>query len=115
MVFDSGHCAYGAGMVDVLPALKRFQSRVWYIHFKDCHPLASRARAEQWDYFQAMGHGVFCELGQRAVDFTAVLLGWTTSVTTATSWLSKMCYPEWAHQRKVQRVTRSICTAIENS
>ncbi|MDX1522722.1 MAG: xylose isomerase, partial [Anaerolineae bacterium] len=27
----------------------------------------------EWDYFQAVGHGVFCELGQGCIDFPAVL------------------------------------------
>jgi inosose dehydratase len=78
LVFDSGHYAYGAGHFDVLNGLERFKDRVWYMHFKDCHPqIARRARAEQWDYFQALRHGVFCELGKGAVDFPA-LLGWLT-------------------------------------
>jgi inosose dehydratase len=74
LVFDSGHYAYGAGNSDVLAGLARFHNRVWYIHLKDCHPeVARRARAERWDYFQALQHGVFCELGQGAVNFPAIL------------------------------------------
>jgi inosose dehydratase len=30
-------------------------------------------RKEQWDYFAALRHGVFCELGKGGVDFPAVL------------------------------------------
>ena len=76
LVFDSGHYAYGAGNCDAVGGLERFEERVWYIHLKDCQPeVASRARVEQWDYFQALRHGVFCELGQGGVDFPA-LLGW---------------------------------------
>jgi inosose dehydratase len=74
LVFDCGHYAYGAAASDVVKGLERFQERVWYIHFKDCHPeVAGRARAEHWDYFQALRHGVFCELGKGSVDFPAVL------------------------------------------
>jgi len=74
LVFDCGHYAYGAGDGDVMEGLERFQERVWYIHFKDCHPeVAGRARAEHWDYFQALRQGVFCELGNGSVDFPAVL------------------------------------------
>jgi inosose dehydratase len=74
LVFDTGHYAYGAGTCDSLEGLQRFGDRVWYIHFKDCHPdVARRARAEQWDYFQALRHGVFCELGKGCVDFPAIL------------------------------------------
>ncbi len=75
LVFDTGHYAYGAGgECDVAAALDRFQDRIWYMHFKDCDPeVARRARAEGWDYFQALRHGVFCELGKGCVDFPAVL------------------------------------------
>ena len=76
LVFDSGHYCYGAGAedCDVVAALDRFGDRVWYIHLKDCEPeVARRARAGQWDYFTALGHGVFCELGKGCVDFPALL------------------------------------------
>ena len=62
------------GNCNVLDALNRFAERVWYVHLKDCQPdVASRARQEQWDYFTALRHGVFCELGKGCVDFPAVL------------------------------------------
>jgi len=74
LVFDTGHYTYGAGSSDVVAALDRFGDRVWYIHLKDCEPeVARRARAEQWDYFTALRHGVFCELGKGSVDFPAFL------------------------------------------
>jgi inosose dehydratase len=77
LVLDSGHYCYGSGTcdVDIVAALKRFGDRVWYIHLKDCEPeIARRARAEHWDYFTALRHGVFCELGKGCVDFPALLL-----------------------------------------
>jgi inosose dehydratase len=74
LVFDTGHYAYGAGGGDVVRGLERYRARIWYIHFKDCQPeVAARARLGQWDYFQALRHGVFCELGKGCVDFPAVL------------------------------------------
>jgi inosose dehydratase len=74
LVFDTGHYAYGSGNGDVIAGLERFKDRVWYIHCKDCHPIvAACARVEQWDYFQALRHGVFCELGRGSVDFPALL------------------------------------------
>jgi len=52
------------------------------VHFKDCAPaVASLARANGWDYFTALRHGVFCELGRGSVDFPAVL-----------AWLKSKCY-----------------------
>jgi inosose dehydratase len=74
LVFDTGHYTYGAGQASVVEALERHGDRVWYVHFKDCDPaVAARARAEEWDYFTALRHGVFCELGKGSVDFPAVL------------------------------------------
>lgn len=72
LVLDMGHYKFGGG--DPLYALKKHQSRIWHIHFKDCHPeLAAKSRTEGWDYFQSVGSGVFCELGKGAVDFAAIV------------------------------------------
>jgi inosose dehydratase len=77
LVFDTGHYLYGSGGNDpelVQHGLDRFADRIWYMHFKDCHPgIATQARQENWYYFQAVRLGVFCELGQGCVDFAAVL------------------------------------------
>jgi inosose dehydratase len=78
LVFDTGHFVFGAGGCDgaaanAVDGLKRFADRIRYIHFKDCHPdVAAASRREGWDYFQSVGNGVFCELGQGCVDFPAV-------------------------------------------
>jgi inosose dehydratase len=88
LVFDTGHYVYGSGQNDgatVLDGLQRFGDRIWYMHFKDCQPqVAEEARANGWDYFEAVRHGVFCELGQGCVDFRAV-----------TAWLRARKYQGW--------------------
>lgn len=72
LCLDSGHAMYGGG--SPLELLTRYRPRIWHVHFKDCEPrVARRAREEQWDYQTALRHGVFCELGQGAVDFAALL------------------------------------------
>jgi inosose dehydratase len=74
LVFDTGHYVFGAGDRDVIKGLESFKDRIRYIHLKDCQAgVAERSRTDRWDYFQALGHGVFCELGQGCVDFPAVL------------------------------------------
>jgi inosose dehydratase len=74
LVFDTGHFTYGAGHARVIEALDRYADRLWYVHFKDCDlEIVKQARDEEWDYFMALRHGVFCELGKGAVDFPAVL------------------------------------------
>jgi len=77
LVFDSGHYLYGSGSIDgqiVEDGLKRFGDRIRHVHFKDCQPqIASQARTEGWDYFAAVRHGVFCELGLGSVPFATVV------------------------------------------
>jgi len=72
LCLDTGHYAYGGG--DPLEALKRFGRRVWHLHFKDCdEAVAARARAEGWDYLEAVRQGVFCDLGKGGIDFASLL------------------------------------------
>ena len=76
LVFDTGHYYHGTGQenCDLVAALNRFKDRIWYIHLKDIEPnIARLSRAEQWDYFTGMRHGVYCELGKGCVDFPALL------------------------------------------
>ncbi|MEO6923802.1 MAG: TIM barrel protein [Bryocella sp.] len=78
LVFDTGHFTYGAGEsgADMSAFLDRFADRICYVHCKDCSgEIASQARSKQWDYFEALRHGVFCELGKGVVDFP-LLLRW---------------------------------------
>ena len=88
LVFDTGHFIYGTGSNDAEALqrnLDRFSERIWYIHFKDCHPgVARRCREEGRDYFAAVRDGVFCELGRGCVDFPAVL-----------AWLKRNDYEGW--------------------
>lgn len=72
LVLDMGHYKFGGG--DPLAALIKHQSRIWHIHFKDCHAdIAEQSRQKGWDYFKSVGSGVFCELGKGAVDFPAIV------------------------------------------
>jgi inosose dehydratase len=88
LVFDMGHYLYGTGSNDatrVEDGLNRFGERIWHVHFKDCQPqVAQEARTSGWDYFTALRHGVFCELGQGRVPFGAVV-----------AWLRTRNYDGW--------------------
>lgn len=88
LVFDTGHYLFGAGGAadeTVQAGLDRFGERIWHLHFKDCQPqIAAQSRAEGWDYFESVRHGVFCELGQGAADFAA-----------AAAWLRARDYRGW--------------------
>jgi inosose dehydratase len=63
---------FGGG--DPLEPLRRYQDRIWHVHFKDFDPsVAAQVRTQNADYFNAVQSGIFCELGKGAVDFPAVV------------------------------------------
>ncbi|GHT72712.1 sugar phosphate isomerase/epimerase IoIE [Bacteroidia bacterium] len=72
LVLDMGHYMFGGG--DPLDALKKYNQRIWHVHFKDFDPkVAVKSRAEGLDYFNSLNAGIFCELGKGAVDFQAIV------------------------------------------
>lgn len=72
LCFDTGHYKFGGGK-DPVAFLEKHWNRVWHVHFKDFAPeVAEASAANRWDYFGAVKHGVFCELGKGSVDFKAV-------------------------------------------
>lgn len=72
LVLDMGHYMFGGG--DPLQALKKYNDRVWHVHFKDCSPeMAAVSRSEGLDYFRSVNAGIFCELGKGEVDFRVVV------------------------------------------
>jgi inosose dehydratase len=118
LVFDTGHYSYGAGGADcdVVAALERFGSRVWYIHCKDCQPeVARQARAEQWDYFTALRHGVFCELGKGCVDFPALLQWLAARRYDGYVLVEQDILPGMGSPRESARRNREYLRSIESS
>ncbi len=72
LCFDTGHYRFGGG--DPLDIFEMHTDRIWHVHFKDCQPqIATKSRRENWDYFQSVRNGVFCELGKGEVDFPAII------------------------------------------
>ena len=72
LCFDTGHYSYGGG--EALAGLRQHASRIWHVHFKDYDPaVGARAAAEGWGYLDAVRQGVFCPLGQGAVDWAGVV------------------------------------------
>ncbi len=65
---DTGHCLY-AGFEPVA-FYRRHAPRVSYIHFKDVDPkVKARVVEERIGFYDACAQGLFCNLGQGAVDF----------------------------------------------
>ncbi|MCC5907451.1 MAG: TIM barrel protein [Balneolaceae bacterium] len=72
LCFDTGHYAFGGG--NPVDGLKKFYNRIDHVHFKDWDQnIFSSVKENSWDYFEAVGNGIFCELGKGSIDFQAVL------------------------------------------
>jgi inosose dehydratase len=72
LVLDTGHSTYGGG--DPVALVEKHARRIWHVHFKDCDPrVADHARSDEVGYLTAVRRQLFCELGQGAVNFHAVL------------------------------------------
>lgn len=69
LCFDTGHYRFGGGG-DPLLAYRQFKDRIWHVHFKDCSPgVHEQSRRNEWNYFDSLKHGIFCELGKGDIDF----------------------------------------------
>ena len=72
LCLDTGHWHYAGG--DALACVKEYGARVRYLHLKDCDlKVRQKAIDQKLDYFEATRQGVFCELGQGAVDFPGII------------------------------------------
>jgi inosose dehydratase len=115
LVFDTGHYVFGSGQCDALEGLQRFKERVWYVHLKDCNPeVAQRSRAEHWDYFESLRHGVFCELGKGCVDFRAVLQWLATRKYDGYLLVEQDVLPGMGAPKESARRNREYLRSIEN-
>jgi inosose dehydratase len=72
LVFDCGHYHFGGG--NAIDGLRKYGKRVWHFHFKDYDlGVGKQVTGNGWNYFQALRHGVFCELGKGEVNFPSVM------------------------------------------
>lgn len=72
LCFDTGHYAYGGGEPN--EGLKIFSDRIEHVHFKDWDAsIFESVKKNEWNYFQSVGQGIFCELGKGSVDFRSVV------------------------------------------
>ena len=71
LCLDTGHYFYGGG--DPVKAVEKYGSRIWHVHLKDVRPdVLGSVRREGLNFLDAVRRGVFCELGEGAVDFPAL-------------------------------------------
>jgi inosose dehydratase len=72
LCLDTGHYFFGGG--DPVDAVRLYGARIKHLHLKDVkRAVLSRARAEKVGFLEAVRRGVFCELGEGAVDLKAVV------------------------------------------
>ena len=72
LCLDTGHYVYGGG--DPVDAVRTFDERVEYLHFKDVDPeRLGEARRSKLGFLDGVRAGVFCELGRGCVRFTDLL------------------------------------------
>ena len=103
LCLDTGHYRFGGGQP--LDGLRQHADRIWHVHFKDCHPgVAARSRKEGCDYFESVRAGIFCELGQGEVEFSAIkaeldILGYNGWIVVEQDVLPGMGMPKASAQR----------------
>jgi inosose dehydratase len=69
--FDTGHHSYAG--YDPVAFMRRHMDRISYMHFKDIDPkVKADVIAKRTGFYDACGQGIFCNLGQGDVDFSAV-------------------------------------------
>lgn len=70
LCLDSGHCLYGGG--DPVSEAEKYKSLLRYVHIKDINSsVLKEAREKKFNFDQAVGAGVFSQVGRGSVDFPA--------------------------------------------
>lgn len=72
LCLDTGHYVYGGG--DPVEVAQQHAGRIWHLHLKDIRTdVLDRVRMEGIGFLDAIGQGVFCELGTGSVDVLGVI------------------------------------------
>ncbi len=78
LCLDTGHFYYGGG--DPVEAAQRYGESIRHLHLKDVQkPVLEQVRQEGIGFLDAVRRGVFCELGQGAVNIREVIKGLTNN------------------------------------
>ncbi len=84
LCLDTGHYFFGGG--DPVEAVGLYGTRIRHLHLKDVkQPVLEKARRDSVGFLEAVRRGVFCELGEGAVDLKSVIQD-----------LRKVGYTDWA-------------------
>ena len=92
MCLDTGHLAYAG--IDPVQAIGQFAGRIDHVHFKDVNgAVLDQARAEGWDFWQAIAAGIFCPIGQGVIDFPGVVAALTDLGFSGTATIEQDRHP----------------------
>ena len=72
LCLDTGHYVFGGG--DPVDAVRSYGARIRHLHLKDVQlPVLEAARRDEVGFLEAVRRGVFCELGDGAVELNRVI------------------------------------------
>jgi inosose dehydratase len=72
LCLDTGHYSFGGG--NPVEAVRLYGDRIRHLHLKDVQlPVLEAARRDRVGFLEAVRRGVFCELGEGAVDLNTVI------------------------------------------
>ncbi len=72
LCLDTGHYFFGGG--DPLDAVRSYGARIRHLHLKDVQlPVLEAARRDGVGFLEAVRRGVFCELGEGAIDLKRII------------------------------------------
>jgi inosose dehydratase len=72
LCLDTGHYFFGGG--DPLDAVRSYGARISHLHLKDVQlPVLEAARRDGVGFLEAVRRGVFCELGEGAIDLKRII------------------------------------------
>src|SRR6185436_13434758 len=72
LCLDTGHYFFGGG--DPLDAVRSYVPRIRHLHLKDVQlPVLEAARRDGVGFLEAVRRGVFCELGEGAIDLKSII------------------------------------------
>ena len=72
LCLDTGHYFFGGG--DPLDAVQSYGERIRHLHLKDVQlPVLEAARRDGVGFLEAVRRGVFCELGEGAIDLKKII------------------------------------------
>ena len=106
LCLDTVHYYYGGG--DPVDAVRKYGSRIRHLHLKDVRPdVLDEVRRDGVDFLEAVRRGVFCELGEGAIDFSYIISALTAEGFNGWAIVEQDIDPSRSSVRPVESAIRS--------